>query len=234
MIKTLRILLPCPTLSTPSRPGKTHRKFTLETYTVYPHNFYGPLSCVAGHTVCVSIRSPLSASHTDPWCLAGSGCCGDGYPVLLVYAGTSDRGTFGWNGVMIAVGFWSLDRTTSIATTPSTTTAIPPIAIPAMAPIGIPVGPLADTVGVIILTEGVKVVGLDILELEEEDGSCSLKVVVGIGPFAGLVSSRYSVHKSLVIKCRLLELSQPSRRRVPRPYPYAMFTEPQLLYTLPL
>jgi hypothetical protein len=39
--------------------------------------------------------------------------------------------------------------------------------------------------------EGAGVLGLEILELENENGSWSLlMVVVGIGPLAGLVSSR--------------------------------------------
>ena len=115
--------------------------------------------------------------------------------MLLVYASVGDRGSFGWNGDMTSVGgldFRSLDLTTIIATTPSKITTIPPIAIPAMAPVGIPVGlPPPDTTEAITLIEGAGVLGLEILEMEVENGSWSLlMVVVGIGPLAGLVSSR--------------------------------------------
>ena len=110
-----------------------------------------------------------------------------------MFAGVGDRGSADWNGDMTSVGFWSLDRTTIIATTPSTITTIPPIAIPAMAPVGIPIDRAPDTAEAMTLIVGVGVLGLalEVLELEDKSGSWSLlKVVVGIGPFAGLVSSR--------------------------------------------
>lgn len=83
----------------------------------------------------------------------------------------------------------SLDRTTIIATTLSPITTIEPITMPAIAP----------TEGDVLLLGGkgeTMVVGggLTVARFEEATWLTVSGVLLGIGPFAGFVSSAYSIH----------------------------------------
>lgn len=72
---------------TSSRLGKEPLK---NIYTMILSYFYIPLNCAPGQPGCASILPPLSAYHTGRWHPSSSGCCGDGYRVLLVYTGDED------------------------------------------------------------------------------------------------------------------------------------------------
>ena len=138
------------------------RQRTTEEYIYYDTPILLYTSKLRSRPTWMCINSPpLSAYHAGRWRPSSSGCCGDGYPVLMC-TGTGDGGTCGWNGAIASVGrlsFWNLDQTTRIAIAPSTIATILPIAIPPMAPIGKLVGCPRDTAGVLAMTMGVGVRG---------------------------------------------------------------------------
>jgi len=115
----------------------------------------------------------------------------------------------------VAGTFWvtsalrSLDRTTIIATIPSTIATIEPITMPAIAPAARPVFIPREGVGDIV--EVVPVVsGVDLP---------AFNVVVGIGPFSGFVSVAYNSHDGfkVVVRICLVPFTQSIDRKVPRP-----------------
>jgi len=100
-------------------------------------------------------------------------------------------------GSAIRLGLLVLERTTIKPATPSTATRIHPIAIPAIAPAGklVPFPP-GCTDRAVATSEVTDESDLWLLEVVVVS---LLKVVVGMGPFAGLVSNWYKALEGLLM-----------------------------------
>jgi len=116
----------------------------------------------------------------------------------------------------VKLAFRSLNQITIIAATASATAMMEPITMPARAPTGRALlFPLLFAISE--GGSGVRVVELRAALSEFEGVSVLSGDVMGIGPFAGLVSLAYSAHDGFLTVLYIETFAQSKLRKVPRP-----------------